>query len=349
MPNQQLTPEQLAANTAQNNIANYGVPSSNVNPSDMVTALQEKLLGQSGIISSTNSTLQDRLNEAIASTKASTTASDLATKSEYDRSIAAATEKGSQDIIAGRAGGEGGVLNLAALRELTNTTDKNLKDLEQRKQELILQNDAAGAKAIADLQLKAIDFQQKANQDVFSNLLKIGDYSLTAQSEKRAQDAATQATREAVGKLIQDNPKAGILANDSIEQAYAKIGKAPDSLSVQKTKAEIWKLYNDTKASGKLTAAERLDAGLSKFTSIFVPGQKTGYTPNVFVDPADNQTYINPDVFKKAVLAAPSQGVSRSAFLENFASMLQRDKDGFPIPAYGITKNEARKYIDKNL
>lgn len=161
---------------------------------DFMKAIQEKLLGQSGIISSTNSELESRLTAAISGVKKSTEASSARIESQFGRELGYTKEAAGEALTAGRAAGSGGVLNLAALRELTNTTDKQLKDLETRKQELILANDSAGAAKVAELEMTALDFRQKAQQQVFSNLLGLGNFGIQSATEARL--ARTQTFQE---------------------------------------------------------------------------------------------------------------------------------------------------------
>lgn len=211
--------------------------------SDLMAGIQQKLLDQSGIISSTDSNLENRLNTAISGIQTSTSAGDQATTLNYNRQIAEAQDQANTDQVNGRAAGSGGLLNIGALRELTNTTDKNLADLDERKQELILQNDAQGAQQISSMQMQALQFQQQANQQVFSNLLGLGQFGIQQQNAANAQSAANDAHTQALVQLIQDNPQAGINMNDTLESAAGKIGINPNSPDIQLKKAQIAQAY----------------------------------------------------------------------------------------------------------
>lgn len=155
------------------------------NPTDFMKAIQDKLLTQSGVISSTNSDLEAKLSSAITGIKNSTNLSNQKIESEFGRELGYRVEKAGEELTAGRTAGSGGILNMAALREFTATTDKSLKDLAQRKQELILANDSAGAAKISEMEIQAIDFRQKAQQSVFSNLLGIANLGIQSAQEVR--------------------------------------------------------------------------------------------------------------------------------------------------------------------
>lgn len=147
--------------------------------------LQAKLLGQSDIISSENTNLENKIQEAISSVKSSAASSAQAITSQYDREIGYQKEQGATAIQTAQEGQRGFAQNTAALQQLTDSTNKQLKDLEMRKQELILQGNAAAASKVADLQLQAIQFHQQAQQQVFSNLLGMANFGLQADAAKR--------------------------------------------------------------------------------------------------------------------------------------------------------------------
>ena len=132
----------MATNTSTNT-----TPESNLQTggNDFLAGISKELIKQSGIVSSTNSELETRLNKAIAGVQSSADSSNKALQSEFERNATGILEKGNTDMTSGRAAGSGGLMNIAALRELTKTTDTNLKDLAMRKEELVLQNNAAAA------------------------------------------------------------------------------------------------------------------------------------------------------------------------------------------------------------
>lgn len=175
-------------------------PESNLNTSFM-GKVQEKLLEQSGIISSTTSNLEQKISSAIEGVKSSTESETKRIESEFGRNLDYTKETAQENLMAGRAAGSGGILNLAALRELTNTTDKQLKDLEQRKQEMILANNSAGASKIAELELKALEFRQQAQQQTFANLLGIANFGIQSAQEERLSKQQTFMEKQAISEI----------------------------------------------------------------------------------------------------------------------------------------------------
>jgi len=169
--------------------------------SNFLKTIQDKLLGQSGVVSSTTSELEGRLNNAISGVETATEAGAAKIESEFGRELDFRKGVAGQAVTAGRAAGSGGVLNLSALRALTETTDKSLKDLEQRKQELILQNNATGAAKVAELEFSAIEFQQKAQQQTFSNLLGMANFGIQSAQEKRLSEQQTFAEQQSINNI----------------------------------------------------------------------------------------------------------------------------------------------------
>lgn len=242
-------------------------PAPTSNATDFVKAIQDKLLGQSGMISSTNSELSTRVSDAISGVQTAADKANQATTSSYNRQINDAAQVGQDSMINGRAGGAGGVLNISALRELTSTTDKNLKDLEQRKQELILQNDSAAASKIADLQFKALDFQQQANQQVFTNLLGMGNFGLQQKQGELAQQAQSFQETSAMSEValkygLQIQPGDTL---SSITTKAMPFASEEQKLQLAKTRADINNA--NAQAAKYMADAKSVKGGLDPLTA----------------------------------------------------------------------------------
>lgn len=146
--------------------------------SDFLNQLQEKLLSQSDIISSEPTAIESKINEAISGVKSGNEASAAAITSAAEREKAKIAETGARNLTGQLESQRGFAQNTALLDKIQKDTDSNLKDLEQRKQELILQGNATASKQIADLQLQAIQMRQQAQQQVFQNLLGLANFGM---------------------------------------------------------------------------------------------------------------------------------------------------------------------------
>lgn len=317
-----------------------------------ISALQTSLLDSSGMISSNSSDIEKRINNSIESIRKGTEAGNQAIASRFDREAGYTTDKFNEDQIAGREQGSGGLMAFAALKKLTGDTDKNLKDLAQRREELILQNNAAGADKIADLEIKQIEFKQKAQQEFFSQLMGLTNLSLNVDQSAR-QDKQMEDNKIAdIGKLLSENPQAGIKITDSIEEAYRKIGVNPNSPDMLYKKAQIENIYSEMRkrnqATGTVeagTETERKAAKMSSFMTLLTPGAKLTNGEHIFKAQEimvngkkmlDN--FITPSAFATLSKSAIANGIDRKDFIASVSGLIYKGKNNKTIDdSYRLT------------
>lgn len=170
--------------------------STTTNPDTFLNTLKNKLMSQAGAISSEDTNIEKKIQEAVTSVKSGNAASAAAITSAYDRQISDATVQGNNDKAAFAESQRGFGVNTAAAKAVSDAAEKRVKDLEQRKQELILQGDAATAGQVSGLIMKELEFEQQARIQTFSNLLNIGNFGINALEAqlKTAQATAIQAS-----------------------------------------------------------------------------------------------------------------------------------------------------------
>lgn len=154
--------------------------------SDFVTQLQNQLLGQSSIISSSNSNLENSINTAISGVNTANTDSNQAVTQNYNQQEALAQKTGTDNLTSAQEAQQGFATNTTLLQHIQDTTTKNVNDLESQKQQLILQGNAAAATQISSMQMQAIQYQQQAQQQTFSNLLSMANFGLQNQQQQQA-------------------------------------------------------------------------------------------------------------------------------------------------------------------
>lgn len=335
MPEPVLTPEQLKANTIKNNTANYGAPATVDTTTDpnagLLKTIQDSLLSTSGIISSQGNSADNVFKSAIDTINTNRDTSNTKLQSEFERNAGYLGDNANQDMINGRAAGAGGIMNLGAYKALVDSTDKSLKDLAQRKEELVLSNNVAAADKVSELMLKQLEFKQDASQKFFSNLLGLGNFTMSVKNN------ADNATKN-ITTLISDNPQAGILATDTPEQAAAKIAKNPNSPDALLKKAQYDNILSEIKNRNNGvggTEAERTANTLASYAGAFVPGKAlSDGTPTI-----DTNGFATPKAFKAAIGEAK---VGRKDFITQFGYLLFRDKDGNVDKSYGLTPQEEK-------
>ena len=174
------TQEQLANRTAAAGGASV------VSTTPTSDLLIQKLLGSS-VISSEATPFEDKLAAMEKGITQRAEKSAALVTSKYDIQIAKTGAEGRQKLESAQAGSSFG-MNTAALDKLQKDTDANLKDLEQRKNELILQGEIEASRDITQLQVQAVQFKMQAQQQAFSNLLGIANFAQSAQ-QQRAQES----------------------------------------------------------------------------------------------------------------------------------------------------------------
>lgn len=168
---------------------------------DFLSTLQSTMMNQSGMISSANTGLEQAIQGAINKVADSTSKGSQVIESKYNREIDYTNTSQQNALTAVRERGAGISTGDIAYKALASEADKNLKDLEQRKNELIMQNDAAGASKIADLMLTTQKMKIDAMQQTFQNLMSMGNFGLQAQANKRAETAQNFAEKSAIASV----------------------------------------------------------------------------------------------------------------------------------------------------
>lgn len=142
----------------------------------VLEALTERLTQQGkGISTSSSSSLQDSINEAIAGVQTSGNLTRERLQSEREREVSFAQDRASATFTTALESRSGYGTQVAALKELTETTEKSVRDLDKRYQEAILANDAETASTIAGLRIQKLQFQVEQEQAFFSNLIGVAN------------------------------------------------------------------------------------------------------------------------------------------------------------------------------
>lgn len=164
----------------------------------LLDALTERLTSQGkGIVSSSTSGLQDALSGAISDTQKSGDLTRQALQSEREREVSFAQDRAAAQYTNALESRSGFATMTYGLRELTETTEKSIRDLDKRYQEAILTNDAATAKTVAELRMKKLEFQQEQEQNYFNNLMQAAgmiqnEQQFFANYEQKEQQFAAQ-------------------------------------------------------------------------------------------------------------------------------------------------------------
>lgn len=150
-----------------------------------IQEIQGELMKQSGIISSSDSKIEGTINSAIDKANSAAGKNRQRLESEHQRERGYLLERnraGEETFLENRMGYATPVVAFSALQE---QNAKAVRDLDMRKNELILMGDAEAAKQVGELTLKKLEFEQNAAERTFNALLAVGNFSMTADREKR--------------------------------------------------------------------------------------------------------------------------------------------------------------------
>lgn len=146
--------------------------------------LQNKILGSADIISSEDTNIEKAFEDIRGGI---TTAQEKETEritSQFGREIEFQRGEFAQTRTSAIESQRGFATNTAALQALDVRTEKSLRDLEQRKQELILSGEIAASKEISQLMFDELKFKQDSQQKAFSNILNASREIRAINSEK---------------------------------------------------------------------------------------------------------------------------------------------------------------------
>jgi hypothetical protein len=173
---------------AEYNASNGGgkTESSGGNYDALLSRLTKMSETQAEAISSGTTNIESSIKRAISGIESSTESGAARIESEYARERGYSEDRAKTNLTQFRESQSGFGTQMVALRNLVKTTDSELKDLQMRKEELLMANDSAGASKIAELEMKALEYREQAKQQVFNNILQIGAFGLQLKAEQRA-------------------------------------------------------------------------------------------------------------------------------------------------------------------
>lgn len=140
----------------------------------VLEALTSRLTEQAkGISTSSSSNLQSSIDEAIRGTQRAGDLTSQRLQSERGREVSFARDRAGATYTTALEERSGYATQRTALLELTETTEKEIKDLDKRYNELIMSGDAETARTVAGLQIKKLEFQQTQEENFFRNLISV--------------------------------------------------------------------------------------------------------------------------------------------------------------------------------
>ena len=225
--------------------------------SALLSKLEERLMSSSEGISSSSSEIEKAIAGAITSQEKSRVAGESRINSDYNAEKDYLMARGQDDITTFSQGRSGYATQMAALRNLTDTTDKTMRDLEVRRQDALMANDANAANQISTLQMKQLEFKQEKEQQFYNNIFQLTGLDLQQKSQDRAKQEFAdrmafdkeQRTFDRQDKMASLAAQAGVAydANDTFESLSVKIAAIADEERKLKAQETLSRISKDAK------------------------------------------------------------------------------------------------------
>lgn len=257
---------------------------SKVQTNPLIELLTERLTQQGkGISSSSSSNLQKSIDDAIASAQASGNLTNQGIESARQREIAFARGQASDTYTTALEGRTGYATQVAGLRTLTETTEKSIRDLDQRYREASLASDAATMKTVSDLRIKKLEFQQKQEENFYSTLLSTANLQQTQIGQMMQNDQFWAGQEEQQKQFAMQMAQSDFQFQKNLGIQYQEIGLKQQSLDLEKERNNIsWAQYK--LESSKLNKEKNTTSTLGMITERILGARKGGVDYNS-VDP----------------------------------------------------------------
>lgn len=211
----------------------------------LLQVLTERLTKQGqGVSTSASSNIQTTIDQSIADITNAGEANRQRLLSERGRELGFAQDRAAATFTTALEGRTGYATMVAGLKELTETTEKSVRDLDSRYQEALLANDSETAKSVAELRTKKLEFQLQQEQNFYTNLFSLASLQQQAIGQQMQGDQfwaeQTRMTNEFNAKMMQ--------SNDQFEKTYgiqiAELGLKSQELDLARERNQIsWAEY----------------------------------------------------------------------------------------------------------
>ena len=241
-----------------------------------------------------------------------------------------------ENRLAARNYATGQLAKLGALNTTGAATVK-LATIEQKYQQQAQQMRSATRFANQRIELKLKDDVSNVEIDTDEKILDLqGDLTKDREEvlkevqklEASAWDKIYSISDKAAGELRTQKEKYVKEAKTLAEKAAKAAAKASESYDVNG--------WGGTITGG--TEAERKLKRIAQYQEVFTPGIEIEEGSGVYT--VDENGFITPEAWREGLKEAPTMGLSKKEFIENFASMLYIDEDGMPDKSYGLTAKE---------
>lgn len=199
----------------------------------LLDVLTKRLTQQAeGISSSSSSALQSEIAAAMAGVKEAGQATEKRIQSEREREIGFARDRAGATYTGALEGRTGYATQVSALRELTDTTEKSIRDLDKRYQEALLANDANTASMLSELRIKKLEFQQQQEQNFFSNVMSVANLQQSAIDSMMRREEFWAGQEQAQNQFVVQMARSAYEFEQNLGLQYKELGLKEQELNI---------------------------------------------------------------------------------------------------------------------
>lgn len=216
-------------------------PSSPQSGNPIYAQILSQLNQNSGVVSSSDQTVNDAYAKAINTIQGGQDKSDTAVEAQFQQKEQVQQNKTQQGITSTEEASRGFATNTALMTQLRDEGKQSINDLEEQKTALIMSGDAAAAKSIGDLQVKQATDLLANRQKIFDNLISLaGVYNSAKQTDIQQQqvEQSKAAATAAIALKYGVEQKPGDTMQDLVNRAMPKANDE-EKLSLLSTQADI--------------------------------------------------------------------------------------------------------------
>ena len=155
-----------------------------VNTDQILKAISDKFLGNSGVITSDTSGTDEIINEAISGIKTAQQKQSESIQSQFERERTNLEKQGQNILTSTQESRRGFATNTAVFQQIKDQIDNSLQELDKREREALATGATDAATQIANLKVQQLQLKTQAMQDTFRNALSFLGLNIQSQQAK---------------------------------------------------------------------------------------------------------------------------------------------------------------------
>ena len=241
--------------------------------------LQKRLLASTGVISSETTDIDKLITESISGLEKGQESRGKGIAASYERQRLETGETGARTLTSAEEARRGFGTNTALIKQIKESTEKSLRDLDLREQEALASGQVETAGQIAGLKINQLQFGIQAEQQAFSNLLAGAGLQMQQKQLDQAKNQFEANLR------FQENQfsfqKEAKMAELALEKDKFKFSKALNEIEAQQTEINLDRQLTDSIVNQGLDPISAANQALAVSRDLGIKVTKDEYNKTV--------------------------------------------------------------------